>query len=147
MRKTFLLLSGVAFAALFASGCKNVENKFGRGMRNTFEIVRMGEMRRTMEQTALFDSPETAYTTGFVRGLNRTLARTGVGIYEVVTAPFPPYDPVFTDYLAPDPVYPDNYRPGLVADSTFDTDVYTGFSGGDVIPIIPGSRFRIFDTH
>jgi putative exosortase-associated protein (TIGR04073 family) len=107
----------------------------------------MGEMRRTMEQTALFESPEMAYTTGFMRGLNRTLARTGVGIYEVVTAPFPPYDPVFTDYLAPDPVFPDNYRPGIVADSTFDTDVYTGFSGGDVIPIIPGSRFRIFDTH
>lgn len=104
-------------------------------------------MRRTMEQTALFDSPDVAYTTGFMRGLNRTLARTGIGVYEVVTAPFPPHGPVFTDYLSPGPVYPDNYHPGLVEDSMFATDTNLGFSGGDVVPIITGSRFRIFDTH
>ena len=104
-------------------------------------------MRRTMEQTALFDSPDVAYTTGFMRGLNRTLARTGIGVYEVVTAPFPPHGPVFTDYLSPGPAYPDNYRPGLVEDSMFATDTNLGFSGGDVVPIITGSRFRIFDTH
>ena len=28
----------------------------------------------------------------------------------------------------------------------FDTDTYTGFSGGDVAPFIPGSRFRVFDN-
>jgi hypothetical protein len=27
----------------------------------------------------------------------------------------------------------------------FETDINLGFSGGDVAPIIPGSRFRIFD--
>ena len=48
-------------------------------MRNSAEVVRMGEMRRSVEQTALFDGPEIGYTTGFVRGFNRTLARTGVG--------------------------------------------------------------------
>jgi len=42
-------------------------------------------MRRTMEQTALFESSDTAYGKGFISGLNRSLARTGVGIYEVVT--------------------------------------------------------------
>jgi len=100
-----------------------------------------------MEQTALFDSPDTAYGVGFVRGLNRTLARTGVGIYEMVTAPIPPYGPVWTDYLTPAPVYPDNYVPTLKEDSMFATDANLGFSGGDVAPMIPGSRFRIFDTH
>ncbi len=116
-------------------------------MSNTFEIVRAGEFRRTMEQTALFDSPDTAYTTGFVRGINRTLARTGIGVYEMITAPFPPYDPVFTDHFAPAPVYPDNYQPNLMADSMFDTDTFIGFSGGDVLPIVPGSRFKIFEMH
>jgi hypothetical protein len=29
----------------------------------------------------------------------------------------------------------------------FATDTNLGFSGGDVAPFIPGSRFRIFDTH
>jgi putative exosortase-associated protein (TIGR04073 family) len=147
MRKIFPLLAVVAIAGTLATGCANPEQKFGRGMSNTFEIVRMGELRRTMEQEALFDSPDVAYTTGFMRGLNRTLARTGVGLYEVVTAPFPPYHPVFTGYLTPNPVYPDNYTPNLLEDSMFDTDTYEGFSGGDVAPLVPGSRFEIFNGH
>jgi putative exosortase-associated protein (TIGR04073 family) len=147
MRKTIPLLAAVAMASVLAAGCANTERKFGRGMSNTFEIIRGGEFRRTMEQTALFDGPDTAYTTGFFRGINRTLARTGVGIYEVVTAPFPPYDPVCTAYLSPLPVYPDAYRPELVEDSMFSTDTNLGYSGGDIMPFIPGSRFSVFDTH
>ena len=147
MRKTLPLLSVLGLAAIFASGCANVENKFGRGMANTFEIVRGGEFRRGVEQTGLFDGPDTAYTTGFVHGLNRSLARTGIGVYEVVTAPFPPYHPVFTDHFAPGPVYPDNYTPGLIADSMFATDTELGYSGGDVFPFLPGCRFRVFDMH
>ena len=147
MRNTLFLFAGLVLACALGSGCANVEQKFGRGLSNTYEIVRAGEFRRTMEQTALFDSPDAAYTVGAVRGINRTLARTGIGIYEIITAPFPPYGPVFTDHFSPGPVYPDNYQPGLVADSMFDTDTYVGFSGGDVAPAVPGSRFRIFDVH
>src|SRR5436190_5387158 len=120
MRKTLSLLAVLVMSGAFLSGCaytNKVENKFGRGMANTFEIVRAGEFRRTMEQTALFDGPDAAYSTGFVRGVNRTLARTGIGIFEVVTAPFPPYGPIFTDHFAPGPVYPDNYAPTLIEDS------------------------------
>jgi len=146
MRKTVALLAVVAIAGVLATGCENAEKKFGRGMRNMTEIGRLGEMRRSMEQSAIFNSPDTAYTTGFFRGLNRSLARTGIGVYEVVTAPFPPYSPVCTSYLAPQPVYPDNYIPNLVEDSNFATDTYMGFSGGDVIPWVPGSRFAIFDV-
>jgi putative exosortase-associated protein (TIGR04073 family) len=146
MRKTLLLLSGLAVVIL-ASGCANAERKFGRGMSNVIEPLRMGELRRSMEQTALFDGPDAGYATGFIKGLNRTIVRTGVGVYEMVTFPIPPYDPVFTDYLAPGPVYPDSYKPTLVEDSTFATDTNLGYSGGDVMPIMPGSRFRIFDTH
>src|SRR5690242_5389655 len=106
MRKTSPLFVVLGIAAVFASGCANVETKFGRGMANSYEIVRAGEFRRTMEQTALFQGPDTAYTTGFVHGINRTFERTGIGIYEMVTAPFPPYHPLFTDKFAPGPVYP-----------------------------------------
>lgn len=147
MRKTLPLLAVLGIAAVFASGCANVENKFGRGMNNSFDIVRGGEFRRTMEQTALFEGSDFAYTTGFVHGVDRTLARTGIGIYEVVTAPFPPYHPVFTDHFAPGSVYPDNYKPGLVADSMFATDTELGYGGGDVFPFLPGCRFRVFDMH
>jgi putative exosortase-associated protein (TIGR04073 family) len=147
MRKTLPLLILAAVVASLGSGCANTEKKFGRGMRNTFEIVRMGDFRRSLEQSALFDGPEYGYTTGFIRGLNKSLARTGIGIYEMVTAPIPPYDPVATNYLTPEPVYPDNYTPSLMEDSMFATDTNLGFSGGDVAPLVPGSRFRIFDTH
>lgn len=146
MRKTIAFLAAVVAVSLL-SGCANTERKFGRGLSNTFEVVRLGELRRTQEQTALFSGADTAYTTGFVKGLNRTLARTGIGIYEMISAPFPSYDPMFTDYLSPGPVYPDSYKPTLVSDSVFATDANLGFSGGDVFPMVPGSRFRIFDTH
>lgn len=155
MRKDLLLLPSLLVTVLLGAGCANTEEKFGRGMNNAFDIVRQGELRRTLEQTALFDGPDVGYTTGFMRGVNRTLARTGIGIYEMVTAPFPPYDPAFPTYLSryspplwgPGPVYPDNFTPGLMEDSLWATDANLGFAGGDVAPYVPGSRFRIFDNH
>jgi putative exosortase-associated protein (TIGR04073 family) len=132
--------------ALFAVGCANPEQKLGRGMSNTYEIVRMGELRRSVEQTALFDSPSEGYTTGLVRGFDRTMERTGIGIYEIVTFPFPPYGPVDTKDFSVTPVFPESYKPQLVADPLFKTDTYSGFSGGDIAPFIPGSRFSVFDN-
>ena len=146
MRNVISLLAVAGLVALFTSGCAGPEQKLGRGVSNTFEIVRAGEMRRSIEQTAVFESPSAGYTAGAVRGLNRTLARTGLGIYEIVTWPLPPYHPIWTSYLSPGPVYPESYKPGLISGSTLDTDTYTGFSGGDVAPFIPGSRFRVFDN-
>jgi putative exosortase-associated protein (TIGR04073 family) len=146
MRNALSFLSMVALAALFTSGCAGPEAKLGRGVSNFAEVARGGEWRQSVEQTAVFESPEAGYTVGFVRGFDRSMARTGVGLYEVVTFPFPPYHPIFTKYLTPDPGYPDNYRPGLVSDSLFDTDTYVGLGGGDVAPIIPGSRFKVFDN-
>ena len=128
----------------------------------------MGEMRRSMEQTALFDRPGSAYTTGVIRGFNRTVARTFVGALEVATFPLPTptYDafyvsktPAYPDSsiatrnknwgglsLSEYPVYPDSYKPGMPADPMFNTDTSLGFSGGDVAPFIPGSRFRVFEN-
>ena len=102
----------IAAAALVLTGCAGPERKFGRGLNNATEFARMGELRRSMEQTALWDGTDQAYTTGLFRGINRSLVRTGVGIYEVLTFP--------------------------IADKD-------GFSGGDIFPHVPGSRFRIFD--
>jgi len=147
MRNEVAFLAVLVLAGALVSGCANTERKFGRGVSNAFEIVRGGEFRRSAEQTALFDGPDVGYSGGFVRGINRTLARTGVGIFEIVTAPLPPYDPLFTNYLTPNPVYPDGYEPTLMEDSMFATDANLGFSGGDLFPFVPGSRFRVFDAH
>ena len=142
MRK--LISSAVATLAIgiFATGCAGPQEKFGRGMNNVTEFARMGEIRRSMEQTAIWEGADKAYTTGMMRGLNRSLARTGVGLYELVSFPFPPYDPIF---LPSQPVYPDSYTPNLIADPTFGPDASLGFSGGDIAPMVPGSRFRVFD--
>jgi putative exosortase-associated protein (TIGR04073 family) len=115
-------------------------------MSNTLEVIRMGEMRRSIEQATVFDSPSAGFTYGVVRGFDHTLARTGLGIVEVATFPLPPYHPVFTSYVKPSPVFPDSYKPGRLADPLFDTDTYTGFSGGDIAPFIPGSRFSVFEN-
>jgi putative exosortase-associated protein (TIGR04073 family) len=145
MRYNLPLLSALAMIGALATGCANVEDKFGRGMSNSYEIIRGGEMRRSVEDTMIFESPQAAYTTGVVRGFDRTIARTGIGIFEMVTAPLPPYHPLFTDYLSPGPVYPDSYTPRRLSDAGTSTDSQSGFDGGDVAPMIPGSRFHIFN--
>jgi putative exosortase-associated protein (TIGR04073 family) len=136
----------VAALTVLAVGCAKTEQKLGRGISNTFEVVRLGEMRRSVEQTALFEGPNKAYTTGVVKGFNKTIARTGVGIYEILTCPFPPYDPVFTNYLSPNPVQPDSFSPGIMESSTLCPDTNLGFSGGEIAPMVPGSRFRVFEN-
>lgn len=164
MRTSFFL--ALAGLVALATGCAGPEKKLGRGLMNTTEILRMGELRRSMEQTALWENTDSFATTGVLRGMHRTLTRTGIGLYEVVTFPFPSYEAHLssTNRTYPDaamrnkkypwggmtlteyPTYPDSYRPGLLSDSIFATDTSLGFSGGDVAPMIPGSRFRIFDN-
>lgn len=130
------------FVGVLASGCAGPEKKLGRGWSNTMEVVRWGEMRRSMEQSAVF-GPSNAG--GMVTGFNRSMARIGLGLYETITFPLPSYDPVCTKYLKPNPVYPDNYKPGLRDDTLYATDTFIGFSGGDIAPLMPGSRFRVFN--
>jgi putative exosortase-associated protein (TIGR04073 family) len=139
----FLAIAVLAVA--FTSGCAGPEKKLGRGFSDTIEVTRLGDMRRSIEQGAVFDSPSAGYTTGVVRGIDKTVQRTVLGVFEIVTFPIPPYDPILTKYVKPGPVYPESYKPGLISSGLFDTDTYMGFSGGEVAPMIPGSRFRVFD--
>src|SRR5258705_12668270 len=91
-------------ALALVSGCAGPENKLGRGLNNVTELIRGGEIRRSMEQTAGWDGPDLAFTTGFVRGFNRSIARTLLGAVEIVTFPIPPYDASFT---STNRIYPD----------------------------------------
>ena len=143
MRNVLPLLALLAIAAVFSSGCAGPEEKLGRGVRNTCDIVRVGELRNSMEQSAVWGSPSDACTTGVVKGVDRTIARTGIGLYEIITFPFPPYHPVCTKYLSPEPGYPDNYQPGLADDPMYHSDSYIGFSGGDEAGWVPGSTFNV----
>jgi len=132
----------VGAVGLFSVGCAGPEQKLGRGLNNATEFVRGGEMRRSMEQTTIFNGADVGKTTGFIHGFNRSVARTFVGIYEVATFPIPSYDPV---YYPVNPVYPESYKPKHLSEGMFQPDAALGFSGGDIAPGIMGSRFRIFD--
>jgi putative exosortase-associated protein (TIGR04073 family) len=146
MRNTLYLAGLLVSVALFAVGCAGPEAKLGRGIANSQEFIRLGEFQRAQEQSALFGGTDVAITTGMVAGMDKTLARTGIGLYEIVTFPIPPYHPVCTDYLTPKPQYTDAFKPRKWSESTFDTDRMTGFSGGDVAPWFMGSHFRVFDN-
>lgn len=145
MFKNLSFMGAALLVAALATGCAGPEKKLGRGINNFLEPVRMAEWRRTVEQDTLFN-PDSNIHTAIVKGFNRTMARAGVGLYEIVTFPIPSYDPVFTSYLPPKPNYPDSYEPGLPSDPIFSTDTSLGFTGGDVAPILPGSRFHVFDN-
>ncbi len=145
MRSSICLLAAVVAISLLNSGCAGPEQKLGRGIRNITEFTRLGEIRRSVEQTSLWKGPDTGYTTGFVKGMNLTLARTLVGAYEVLTFPIPSYERPFKYTLSEYPAYPDSYKPGWLADPMFGPDANLGFAGGDVMPFLPGSRFRVFD--
>jgi putative exosortase-associated protein (TIGR04073 family) len=154
MRKLLLLLTVVA-VGYFAAGCTGPEQKLGRGLSNTYEIVRWGELRRSVELSSIEPLPGTGYF-GLIHGFDRSLQRTGLGIFETITFPIPTptYQPSFKSFynhdvsgtFLVDPVFPHSYGPGLYSDALFDTDTYTGFCGGDVAPWIPGSRFSIFQN-
>jgi putative exosortase-associated protein (TIGR04073 family) len=164
MRSVLILLAGLATVA-FVSGCAGPEEKLGRGVGNVTTFARLGEMQRSIEQTGIWDGPDQAYTTGVIRGFNRSVATTAVGVFEIVTFPFPPYGPLFAKgKVYPDPSiatksfpygglvlipgggYPESYRPGLPDIPTFSTDARLGFSGGEIAPYVPSSRFRVFDN-
>ncbi len=145
MRNALTLLAVIALPALLGSGCAGPEEKLSRGLSNTFEIVRWGDLRQSMEQSQIFDDTGNGFTTGLVTGFDKSITRTGVGLYEIVTFPIPAYHPVLTNYISASPAFPSSFTPGLINDPTLATDTYTGFSGGDVAPFIPGSRFNVYD--
>jgi putative exosortase-associated protein (TIGR04073 family) len=147
MRNVTPLLALAALGALFTAGCAGPEQRLGDGVNNLTEFARLGEMQRSVEQTAVFNSPEAGYTTGVIHGFDQSVYRTVMGAYQIVTFPAGNAlsDSSFDQkYVPKGTPYPDSYRPGLPDLPTFQTDTYFGFSGGDEFPFIPGSRFAVF---
>jgi putative exosortase-associated protein (TIGR04073 family) len=136
LTKSLFALAGVA---LLLTGCTSAEKKLGRGLNNLSEPFRMGELTRSYEQSYLWDSPDVAGSSGVIRGINRTIGRTAVGLFEVVTFPIPS-----EPYFKPEhPVYPASYKPGALDNPVIQTDTALGFDGSDIAPMFPGSRFKV----
>lgn len=84
-----LALAGMAFADIQAppSSDQGPTRKLGRGIGN----IAFGatEILDSMASVNYSEGNNAAFSYGLVRGVGRTLARLGYGIYEVVLFPFP----------------------------------------------------------
>ena len=148
MRTALSLLSLAALAALFTAGCAGPEQRLGSGVNNVTEFARLGEMQRSMEQYTMFD-PQAGMATGLIHGFDQSVYRTVAGAYQIVTFPagnLLTQTSFEQKYIPKGTPYPDSYHPGLPALTTFQTDTYMGFSGGNIAPIVPGNRFSIFEN-
>ena len=145
MRNAIFLLAVVALTAVFTSGCAGPEEKLGRGANKFMKSSAWAKCAAPSNSRPCSIRRVTVMPRR-VRGIDRSLTRVGMGVFEVATFPLPPYGPVLTKYFSPEPAFPASYKPQRVSDALFDTDTYTGFSGGDVMPFLPGSRFSIFDN-
>ena len=76
--------------------------KLGRGVANT--LTGWVELPKNIYNTSVEDNAFTGMTLGLAKGAGMTLVRTGAGIYEIATFPFP---------------LPESYRPILEPEYVF----------------------------
>jgi len=136
--------------AIFAVGCAGPEKKLGRGINNFTEFARGGEIRRSVEQTALRDgrlSPIPQASSGASIAACCGLSWARSRLFRSRSRATSPIWPPAVRYptASVDPVFPDSYTPHLISDTTFEPDAALGFSGGDVAPYIPGQPFPHLD--
>ncbi len=75
--------------ALSASVCfaQDPFTKLGRGVANT--LTGWVELPKNIYNTSVEDNAFSGLTLGLAKGAGMTIVRTGAGIYEIVTFPFP----------------------------------------------------------
>lgn len=137
LKPLFVLLAVSGVSLL--TGCSSMEQKLGRGISNAYEPIRMGEIRRSYEQTYLADGAMAANTTGVVHGVARTLQRTVVGVFDIVTFPIPTDPLIKPEY----PVLPDSQSQAPIGSFGVGSDQYLGFQDSAVLPFSPGSEFSV----
>jgi putative exosortase-associated protein (TIGR04073 family) len=76
--------------------------KLGRGVANT--LTGWVELPKNIHQTSVEDNVLSGITLGLAKGIGMTIVRTGAGIYEIATFPFP---------------LPQDYRPILEPEYVF----------------------------
>lgn len=93
MVKTFLKATVVQAVFLsfltFATVCfaQDAFSKLGRGVANT--LTGWVELPKNIYETSVDQNALSGMTLGLAKGAGMTIVRTGAGIYEVATFPFP----------------------------------------------------------
>ena len=96
---TILMVSAVISTACFA---QDPFTKLGRGVANT--LTGWVELPKNIYNTSVQDNAFTGVTLGLARGVGMSVVRTGAGLFEILTFPFP---------------VPQDYRPTLEPEYVF----------------------------
>lgn len=78
---------GLSMTTATASFAQDPFTKLGRGIANT--LTGWIELPKNIYNTSVEDNPLAGVTLGLAKGAGMTLVRTGAGIYEIATFPFP----------------------------------------------------------
>jgi putative exosortase-associated protein (TIGR04073 family) len=70
-----------------ASYAQDAAKKLGRGLANI--LTGWIELPKNIYDTSVEDNPLSGMTIGLAKGVGMTIVRTGAGVYETVTFPFP----------------------------------------------------------
>lgn len=77
----------MVLAIATSSYAQDPAKKLGRGLANI--LTGWIELPKNIYDTSVEDNPLAGLTIGLAKGVGMTIVRTGAGIYEVVTFPFP----------------------------------------------------------
>ncbi len=102
--KVIIILIGVLIILNMASPgfAQDPAKKLGRGLANI--LTGWIELPKNIYETSAETNPVAGLTIGLVKGLGMTIVRTGAGIYDTATFPFP---------------LPQNYKPVLEPEYVF----------------------------
>jgi len=81
------LVMVMVLAVASASYAQDPAKKLGRGLANI--LTGWVELPKNIYDVSVEDNPLAGLTIGLAKGIGMTIVRTGAGIYEVVTFPFP----------------------------------------------------------
>lgn len=81
------LVMVMVLAVATASYAQDPAKKLGRGLANI--LTGWIELPKNIYDTSVEDNPLAGLTIGLAKGVGMTIVRTGAGIYEVATFPFP----------------------------------------------------------
>jgi len=90
MVKGLILCIAILLALnIVTSSCyaQDPAKKLGRGIANI--LTGWVELPKNIYDTSVEDNPLSGLTIGLAKGIGMTIVRTGAGVYETVTFPFP----------------------------------------------------------
>ena len=83
----FVMVAGLMLAVTTACFAQDPFTKLGRGVANT--LTGWVELPKNIYSTSMEENAFAGLTLGVAKGAGMSIVRTGAGIYEIATFPFP----------------------------------------------------------